>query len=419
MKKLILVSIAIFALVGCGGGSSNSDVASLVSGSLDKTFANNGVKTDGGANIDYINYLKCKADNSILTAGATYKSNGESDSILSQYDNSGALDNGFANSGKMISGLSNDDEVKKLATDSNGNIYLVGYSSTNSNGDNEFMLAKFKPDGNIDNSFGNSGMVKEWIIGDIIKGRAIAVHNNYIIVGSVNKTQKQVTISKYDFNGNIDFNFGIGIGGSNNNDIDINDLVIDSSGNTYIVGWIQNSDKDIEIIKLKPNGQLDASFNNSGVKTIDSGNGDDKGMAIKLDNSGHIIVAGISNQYMFLARLNSDGSLDTGFGNNGMIVYNKESMAYDIALDSNENILVTGTIVNTNTWESVMSIWKYDITGNLVTSFGNNGVAKFDTGRHNNAGYAIDIDGNGKIVVGGISEQNQNDLQATIWRVNP
>jgi len=416
MKKLILATVAIFALVGCGGGGGNNNT-SLPSGSLDKTFATNGVKTDGGADDDYIYDLKCKADNYILTAGVIEKSSGEWDSVLSGYKDNGAPDDSFASNGKVYSSLSGNDEVIRLTTDSNGNIYLIGFS-THSNGDKEFMLAKFKPDGSIDSSFGSSGMVKEWVNGHNIRGSAIAFYNNYIVTGKVDDTTKQITIEKFDLNGNKDATFGVGIGGSKSKEI--NDITIDSSGNVYAVGYIENSNEDILLVKLKANGTLDTNFGSNGLKIFDKNNEDNKGMAIKLDSSNHIIVAGLSGDYMYLTRLDLDGNLDTTFGNNGAIVYSSaKSGAYDLILDSNEDILVTGGIAGANSGEYFMSIWKYDITGSAVISFGNNGLAKFDTGEHLNIGFAIDIDNNGKIVVGGSSKQSSNELQATIWRVNP
>ena len=414
MKKLILTAVAIFALVGCGGGGSGT---SLPSGSLDKTFATNGVKTDGGVDDDYIYDLKCKADNYILTAGVTEKSSGEWDSVLSRYKDNGAPDDSFKGNGKVYPLLSGDDEVVRLTTDSNGNIYLIGFS-THSNGDKEFMLAKFKPDGNIDSSFGSSGMVKEWVNGHDIKGCAIAFYNNYIVTGKIDDTTKQITIEKFDLDGNKDATFGVGISSSKTKDI--NDITIDSSGNVYAVGYIKNSNDDILLIKLKANGILDTNFGSNGLKIFDKNNEDNRGMALKLDSSNHIIVAGRSGNHMYLTRLNLDGSLDTTFGDNGAIVYSSaESGAYDLILDSNENIFVTGGIAGANVGEFLMSIWKYDTTGNAVTSFGNNGLAKFDTGEHLNIGFAIDIDGNNKKVVGGSSKQSLNNMQSTIWRVNP
>ena len=428
MKKLILISIAIFALVGCGGGSGGA--TSLPSGSLDKTFANNGVKMVGGSQEDIILDLKCKADNSILTVGEAQESSNNKNGVVALFKDNGSLENSFGASGQFVTNLNKDDVIIKMAQDSNGYIYGVGYVKDSNNQYKRLMVVKLKQNGQLDTNFAFSGFFISGISGHNIKGAAIAIYNNKIIVGSVYEhSSNHTTVNIIRLNssdGTVDASFGnngeIEIGASGYNEI--YDLTVDSSGNIYAVGFTKNSggDKNVAIAKIDNNGNLVTSFggNGNGVAILDSGNGDDEGYVIKLDDSGKILIAGQSDNHMALARFKSNGTLDINFGTNGVVVYSdKMGIAYDLIIDSNSDILITGEVLGDYATQLNMAIWKYDTTGTAVTSFGNNGIAKFDTGDHFNIGVAIDIDSNDKIVVGGTSKENPNDLQATIWRVNP
>jgi len=424
MKKLILATVAIFALVGCGGGGGGT---SLPSGSLDKTFATNGVKTDGGVNEDVIFDLKCKDDNSILVAGVTEITSSNIDGVLAKYKDIGEKDSSFANNGKVLSGLAGRDFVNKMVIDSSGNTYLVGYITDTSN-HRRAIVAKYNSNGQIDTTYGNNGSFITGSVGYDVEGTSIALDSNgKIVVGAVLKHTSAhwtIRVARLNLIGTPDTTFGtngmVEFGGSSHNVV--NDIAIDSVGNILVAGWTKNSDKDLALARITPSGNLDTSFGTNGVKILDSGNGNDEGKAVKIDSTGHIIVAGQSGSHMSLAKFNSNGSLDTNFGNNGVVTYNSsntESSAFDLTIDSNSDILVTGVSGEGNPLKLFMLIWKYDITGNAVISFGNNGLAKFDTGEHKNYGFSIDIDENNKIVVGGASMQSPNDLQATIWRVNP
>jgi len=422
MKKLILATVAIFALVGCGGGGGGT---SLPSGSLDKTFATNGVKTDGGANDDAIFDLKCNEDNSILVVGKTEIASGNVDGVLAKYNDAGVIDTGFATNGKVISGLTLNDKAYKMVKDSSGNIYLTGYITDSSN-HRRAVVAKYNSNGQLDTTYGSGGSFITGSVGYDAQGTSIALDSNgKIVFGATLKNSSShwtVAVVRLNTNGTPDTTFGTNgaviFGGASYNIL--YDIAIDSVGNILAVGWTKNSNKDVALARITPSGTLDTTFGTNGVAILDSGSGDDEGKAIKIDSSGHIIVAGQSAGGMSIARFNSNGSLDTSFGTNGVVVYSSAiSDAYDLVIDSNNNILVAGVVGEFAPVKILMAIWKYDITGNPVTSFGNNGLAKFDAGEHKNFGYAIDIDENGKIVIGGASKQSPDNMQATIWRVNP
>ena len=78
--------------------------------------------------------------------------------------------------------------------------------------------------------------------------------------------------------------------------------------------------------------------------------------------------------YMTIWRYNPDGTLDSTFGDNGVVRYNSYSTGNSITINSQGKILVSGCI----TWENGdyyydnMTVWRYNSNGTPDTS--NNGI---------------------------------------------
>jgi uncharacterized delta-60 repeat protein len=124
------------------------------------------------------------------------------------------------------------------------------------------------------------------------------------------------------------------------NDEFLNDMVIDSSNNIYLAGWTKSyglGDYDICLAKYDSSGTLLWD-------RVWGGNNDDAGYAVALDSSENIYVAGYTRSYgaqehdMVLLKYSSSGSLLDNFTWGGSDWEN----AYDIILDSSENIYLAG-----------------------------------------------------------------------------
>jgi uncharacterized delta-60 repeat protein len=119
-------------------------------------------------------------------------------------------------------------------------------------------------------------------------------------------------------------------------------------------------------------GVLDTSFNGTGFVVHDNaagGNSHDYGYSIYVDNTGKIYVTGFStNSYgdsdMVIWGYNRDGSLDSSFGNNGIVVHHSAAggidsdTGYSMYVDSTGKIYVTGYSYN-YLRNADMVIWKY------------------------------------------------------------
>jgi len=162
-------------------------------------------------------------------------------------------------------------------------------------------------------------------------------------------------------------------------------------------------------------GDLDSTFGTGGLVTTDFGPGEGA-KALAIDGTGKIVVAGFANysdtgNAFILARYNTDGSLDTTFGTNGMVAtdfFGSNDEAYSMAIDSQGRIVVAGTAyIWRNYWYHYFALARYNTNGSLDTTFGTDGKVTTEFGEYTqDTASAIAIDTSGKIIVAGESDGN-------------
>ena len=117
---------------------------------------------------------------------------------------------------------------------------------------------------------------------------------------------------------------------------------------------------------------------------------------------GKIVAIGISSFYTFaLARYNPDGNLDTSFGNGGKVfTYFGSNRVASLggAVQPDGKIIVAGEVNINSGWDFALA--RYNTNGSLDTSFGTSGKVTTDI-LLNDAAYAVVVQPDGKIVVGG------------------
>ena len=152
-------------------------------------------------------------------------------------------------------------------------------------------------------------------------------------------------------------------------------------------------------------GVLDRSFGTNGTATPPVG-ANPQPKKVKIQPDGKILVLGMVNNASFdtvLVRYNPNGSLDTGFGNNGIVVADLSpgtESANDLALQADGKIVVAGSIFSTVTQSVDFSIARFNQNGTPDASFGNNGVATLNQGSSDTL-YALAIQTDGRIVAAG------------------
>lgn len=184
------------------------------------------------------------------------------------------------------------------------------------------------------------------------------------------------------------------------------------------------------VMRLDDTGVLDTTFGTNGVVTHDGAAGgtdeQEYGEAIALDSNGKIVVAGTSSDAssgldMAIWRLNSDGSMDTGFDSDGVVTHaigTGSDRGYGLAIDSTDRIIVVGRTENTS---RDLAVWRFNSDGSLDTTFNGSGYFVQDGaagGSGEERADAVTIDASGKIVVAGFSTNVNNRKDLVVWRFN-
>ena len=142
------------------------------------------------------------------------------------------------------------------------------------------------------------------------------------------------------------------------------------------------------LLRYNMNGTLDSTFNGTGVVEYDAEYAFATDVAIQKDEK--IVVAGMrlngdgSAYDLMLLRYNTNGTLDTGFGTNGVAIYlsdqwyNYRLTLNKLAIQDDGKIVVAGYTMNPDA-STDMLLLRYNTNGTLDTGFGTNGVVTYDT----------------------------------------
>ena len=154
-----------------------------------------------------------------------------------------------------------------------------------------------------------------------------------------------------------------------------NSVAIQSDGKIVVAGSTErpSGNTDFLLIRYLSQGTLDSSFGNNGIVTIDF-DSSVGASCICIQTDGKIVVAGGSLQNIALARYNSNGTLDESFGQSGKIITdaNIHGYANTIALQADTNILIGGNLYTGS--GSDFALLRFKKSGILDSSFGKNGV---------------------------------------------
>jgi uncharacterized delta-60 repeat protein len=147
------------------------------------------------------------------------------------------------------------------------------------------------------------------------------------------------------------------------------------------------------VVRLNTNGTLDNSFGSHGSVSIRFGAINDllTGLAIQAD--GKIVVAGsgFAGGSGQLVRLNTDGSFDPSFGSEGLVALFPESPG-PLALQTDGKIILL--VPSSGTIGGPAEMQRYNTDGTLDTSFGTDGIVPLVSGAS-----AISLLSSGKILV--------------------
>jgi len=409
------------------------------SGLLDSTFGTNGLLVADVSDEPeaQANGVAIQQDGKIVVAGFSPFLLHPDQSLtrefaLARYNTDGSLDTTFGQGGKVLTTIGSGDLARAVAIQADGKI-VVGGSSFVFGVRNEPSLARYNADGSLDTSFGNNGSITEFVGdgGGGINSLKIQADGKILAAGfgiDLN-SNSFFTLLRFNTNGALDLTFGNSgrvttsfVGGNLESAYDVE---IGTDGRIAAVGLTEQTNDtslitmaDITAARYHTNGALDFSFGSLGRTTANAGGGSlDIGYALAIQPDGKIVVAGAAglgglpgpvsfnlrvNSFIALVRFNTNGTLDTSFGEGGTVVTEVgpfSDFATSIAVQPNGKILIAGSSLD-GTYE--FFAMRYNSDGSVDSSYGDDGIAFVDFGSGaDELPYALSLDSMGRAVLAG------------------
>jgi uncharacterized delta-60 repeat protein len=388
-------------------------------GSLDATFGTGGKRyiSMGGLPLsDIVTSTTIQSDGKILIGGYAYDLTTYG-FALCRLKTDGSLDGSFGVDGKVITSFGNyEDKALGMVIQPDGKIILVGvtYNSTN----NDVAMVRYNTNGTLDNSFGVSGKVVTPLGTNNDCGYAVALQTNGKIVvgGSVyNGSNYDFALMRYNSNGFLDNTFGSG--GIATTDFGISTdeiytIAIQNDGKIVAAGYtLQGTFYSIALARYNSNGSLDNSFNGIG-KLITTLPYEAQAYTMLTQNDGKILIGGRTWQpeSVILIRYSSNGSLDTSFGSGGIVATEIDGVyawANSIKVQSDDKVLVAACSPS-----GQFILLRYNSNGTLDSGFDSDGIVMANLSGDYVSSTSVALQNDGKIVLAG------NGMFFTIMRFN-
>ena len=318
-------------------------------GLLDPTFGADGIATTPSAPGERVYAVAVQPDGRILAAGDAFGTT--ADFFLTRYNADGSLDAAFGSGGRVTTDFNTKTDrahAVSVQPGTGGKILVAGYANTGK-GPNDvyaFAVARYNANGTLDTAFGGgkkpTGKVTVDFSSEFDTAYSMAVlpDGKFVLAG---RAGWNLALARFNANGTLDTTFGSGgkvvgpaMSGSSTQQRYVG-LTVDGSGRLVVASTVGEATvtqegRDFLVVRFLPTGQLDPAFGAGGVVRTDVAPGlSDGASSVVVQPDGRILVGGAAsyvttyngqvitpNQFA-LVRYNPNGSLDAGFGTNGVV----------------------------------------------------------------------------------------------------
>jgi uncharacterized delta-60 repeat protein len=390
-------------------------LSAQTAGTLDPTFGTGGRVTTffggDGLNGDDAHSVVVQKDGKLVVGGSTTNLDDTTDFALARYKSNGTLDSTFGTGGKVKTTFGNFDFVGALALQSDGKIVAAGMTVVNFSP--SFAVARYNSNGTLDTTFGIGGRVITGFGGPSQAFAAgVQADGKILVAGYAHLSNGwDFAVARYNSNGTLDTTFAAAgkktIAFGSPSSAQVNGLAIQPNGKIVVAGAANIVPEDFALARLNSNGSLDTTFGSGGKVLTDVG-GPDEAFSVALQADGKIVAAGMAGSDFAVARYNTNGTLDTTFGSGGKVITDfggPSDIALGVAVRLDGKIVAAGRTFASG--RTAFAVGRYNSNGTLDALFGNGGkVSTNFTDSSSDQAYSVAIQSDGKAVVVGTAFVN-------------
>lgn len=407
------------ALIACVASLAGAQIP----GTLDTTFGTSGTtSTQIGSSFEGWRSVALQPDGKIVTATACTSGSVKA-FCLARFTAAGALDTTFGTSGKTVTTIGSADATATgMAILSDGKIVLGGHCGASGSG--VFCLARYTANGTLDPSFGASGIYVTPPVSGVSNVASIGLaaygDGRLVIGGTCGTGNTRYCVGRYLAGGTLDTSFasvGIATTVLGTAAATAGAIVLQPDGYPIIGGSCSpaaySGSFAFCFVRYAPNGTTDSGFGSSGIYFAPKlGNSTAEPLAaMALQPNGSLVAGGLclspsgGGSDFCLTRVTNVGTVDTRFGNNGVLVSpisagSGPDTLTALYIQNDGHILASGSCYVSGSF-SESCLARYNPDGSLDATFGTGGKAIVPIGTVNDTANAITVQTDGNIVVAG------------------
>ncbi len=323
-------------VAGIAGNGNDNDfviVRMTPEGDLDETFGDEGIVfTDFDSSTDIAQSVELDHLNRIVVGGYIDNGNGF-DFGVARYLHDGSLDTDFGG-GLVTTSLGATAFCRSVAVQSDNKIVAAGYVLNPQTATNEFVITRYTEEGQPDSTFHHDGIATtNFGIGTAVAFAMTIQHDGKLVVaGQVFNEAEfrwEIGIARYLPDGSLDETWsedGMLTTPTPQVNHTINAIAIDLEKRILVGGYqgTAPSNNVFTLARYLTDGTLDHSFSEDGMASHSFGAEDSQINALVVQPDGKILAGGSTltgNSNMFaIARFVEDGNFDDSFGENGIVL---------------------------------------------------------------------------------------------------